>query len=85
LTLWRQSGTKAGMITKSDVLAAYGGNGAAVARAIGRTKQAVHWWSERIPLESAIRLAAVDSRFSLHDLRPDLFPAPNVEQESEAA
>ena len=41
---------------KTDVLSYYGGNGAAVARAIGYTRSAVQQWPELIPEAAAYRL-----------------------------
>lgn len=41
---------------KTDVLAYYEGNGAAVARAIGYTRSAVQQWPEIIPEAAAYRL-----------------------------
>lgn len=41
---------------KTDVLAYYEGNGAAVARAIGYTRSAVQQWPEIVPEAAAYRL-----------------------------
>jgi transcriptional repressor of cell division inhibition gene dicB len=41
---------------KTDVMAYYDGNGAAVARAIGYTRSAVQQWPEIIPEAAAYRL-----------------------------
>jgi hypothetical protein len=69
------------MITKSDLMATLG-TLAAVAKEADCTKQAVAQWSERIPLRSAVCIAR-KGRWTLHELRPDLFgppPAPPGEQ-----
>ncbi|MBK1710657.1 Cro/CI family transcriptional regulator [Marichromatium gracile] len=61
------------MITKTALIAALG-SPAAVAAEAGCSRQAVAQWGEVVPLRSAVRIAA-RGRWSLHQLRPDLFPA----------
>ncbi|NEX23703.1 helix-turn-helix domain-containing protein [Thiorhodococcus mannitoliphagus] len=64
------------MITKSDLISALG-TLAAVAKEADCSKQAVAQWSERIPLRSAVCIAR-KGRWSLEELRPDLFGPPPV-------
>lgn len=70
------------VITKSEAVAAYDGNQAALARALGLTKQAVSAWSDGPIAEGyALKLRFV--------LKPDVFgtqpPAPPTAQVEEAA
>lgn len=59
------------MITKADLIEALG-SGAALAKAAGCTRQAVNQWPEAVPIRSAIQIAK-GGRWSLSDLRPDVF------------
>lgn len=61
------------MITKSYLLAELGSM-AAIAKEADCTRQAVKQWDETIPLPSAVKIAR-KGRWTLHELRPDLFPA----------
>jgi DNA-binding transcriptional regulator YdaS (Cro superfamily) len=51
------------------------GSPTALARLLGITKQAVFSW-ERVPYERA-RAVQDATGIPLHDLRPDIWPAPN--------
>ena len=51
-----------------------GGIGA-LAERIGRTRQALYLWRDRIPAECVLPIEpATDGAISRHEMRPDLYP-----------
>ena len=67
-----------GMITKSDIIAALG-SVTALADEANCSKQAVSQWGETVPLRSAVNISR-KGRWSVHDLRPDIFGEAPTEQ-----
>jgi DNA-binding transcriptional regulator YdaS (Cro superfamily) len=67
------------MITKKELIGEVG-SGSELARLAGVSKQAVSQWPDAIPVASAARLART-GRWSLQDLRPDIFGPPPSQPE----
>jgi DNA-binding transcriptional regulator YdaS (Cro superfamily) len=61
------------------------GGAAALARRLGRTRQALYQW-KRVPPQHVLAIErATKGRVSRHDLRPDLYPRPRAPAESAEA
>lgn len=71
------------MVTKSELIEALGSK-AALAREAGCTRQAVAQWPEAVPIRSAVQIAK-GGRWSLSDLRPDVFGPPEAHQDTNQA
>lgn len=66
----------------SEIVALAGGN-SVIGRAVGVTPQAVSQWiaAESIPASKVGRVAAM-AGVPIHEVRPDLFPPPQLAQAS---